>query len=311
VAFAQANGLKTGQELGKSGINNALMLVDLENDFRDKRKDQTHGGRLPVQGNDDAVLRGAVRLINGTVESFYNALFCTQDGHPPLHVSFASCWRDRHGNPLDIAQYGGAACMTLHDEKKAVFRCYGFNADGPYDIGYYRRMFDPMDSVEYWRHLQNTGQGDIWVFATHCLLGTDGVNMHPLMMEAVQFFCGARSIQPHIFFKGHIANTDWFGGLRPCRPDASHAQGNWQTEIIDTFQNFDNIDFFGVAEDFCVYHTEGQVMEAFQGTQYFNKLRFVTDGTAPIVPGAQHVQDQNEQARQLGVRFITHDAPLR
>ncbi len=301
IAYAKQKGLRTAQALMKAGIANAMMLTDLQGDFRDH-------GRLPVTGTDNVVLRMCVRLLNGTAEEHFTGVMFSLDGHPVNHISYGYYWRDRDGNPLDLTQRK-AACLTLVDENKAVFKAYGFQPDGTtIDLGYYQAKYDPKDTVVYWKHLQSTGQGDIWVFAQHCTLGTDGVNLHPLLAETIAFMSGARALQPMIISKGHIAGTDWFGPLQPCRPDPSHPQGGLQTEALDFFQRFGTVEFCGVAEDFCDFHMKAQVMANLPGTAFFPKMRFLQDGTAPIVPNSPHVKEQNERAHREGVIFINHDA---
>ncbi len=303
LEFGLNRRLKSAAHLMKEGIAHLMMMTDLQSDFRDE-------GRLAVKGTDEVVLRTCVRLINGTVEDFYTGLMFSLDGHPPYHTSFDYYWRDKDGHALNLSKLGGAAILNLVDEKKCVFEALAFGPQGPYSIGFYQARFDIKDSVEYWKYLQKTGQGPIWVFNSHCVIATDGVNLHPLLAETIAFICGARSLQPTIISKGHLANTDWFGPLEPCRPDTKHAQGGFQKGIIDTMKLFETVEFVGVAEDFCDYNMKRQTIKDLTGTPYLGKLRFITDGTAPIIPNAKHVVEQNDQARVAGVKFIDHDTPF-
>lgn len=298
--YALKVGLQSAHARRKAGVKNAAMLVDLEEDFRDK-------GRLPVIGTDAVVLRMCARLINGTIEEHYSGLVASQDGHPENHRSFDRYWRDAKGVPLDLSVLK-AAIFTLEDRKQAVFKAV-HAATGDV-LGYYQAHFDPQDTVAYWDHLQATGQGPIWVFATHCVLRTDGVNMHPMLAETISFMSGALSMEPQLVFKGHLSDTDWFGAFSPCRPDTSHPQGGFQKDVIEGFKEFDTVEFAGVAEDFCVYHTKQQALDALAGTLYLEKFRFISDGTAPIVPGATHVAAQNNAALASGVKFINTDTPF-
>ena len=303
IEYAGKHGLISAQKLIMEGRASAAMLTDLQNDFRPN-------GRLPVIGTDDVILRSCVRLINGTVTDFFGGVIISKDGHPPNHISFDIYWRDQKGNPLDLRQRK-AACLTLVDKSRAVFRAYGFDPDGSIvELGHFQAHYDPRDAVEYWQHLQDTGQGDIWVFDIHCLLTGDGSNIHPLLEETIAFMVGARSLQPTIIHKGHISNTDWFGPLEPCRPDPDHPQGSFNKEVIDEFKRFVSVEFSGVAEDFCDFYMKAQALAKLAGTEYSEKLRFVEDGTAPIIPNAAHVQKQNEEARKQGVKFIKHDTPF-
>jgi nicotinamidase-related amidase len=313
IEYGLAHQLKPAAQLIREGVASAIMCTDLQEDFRPQ-------GRLPVKGTDDVVWRVCQRIVQGVADGFYGGIIFSLDGHPPFHISYDYYWRDAKGQPLDLSKHGGAAILALEDEAKAVFKVTAFDAVGkPYEVGFYQARFDPKDSVAYWKHLQATNQGPIWVFVPHCMIGTDGFNLHPLLAETIAFACGARSMQPTVIHKGHISRTDWFGPLEPCRPDPNHPQGGFQKEVIDamkgarvgsTLHEFRTVEFAGVAEDFCDYFMKLQVMDNLEGTSFMTKLRFISDGTAPIVPNAARVVQLNERARRAGIKFITHDTPF-
>lgn len=306
VEFRKHHNLRTAAELEKAGISNIAMLTDLQFDFRPE-------GRLPVMGTDDVVLRCCARLLNGTIGAdYYTGYVYSQDGHIPFHISWGTRWRKMDGSPFDL-RVNKAAVLDLYDENKGIFKATCFNpADGsPIDMGYIQSMLNIKDTVNYWRYLQQTNQGPVWIFANHCKLGTDGVNLHPLLAETLAFIEGARFVAPVPVSKGHIRDTDWFGPLEPCRPDPSHPQGGFQKAIVDLFATATGrVEFFGVAEDFCNFNMQKQVMRFFDGTPFFNQMAFATDGTAAIVPNAPHVLALYDEARDKGVHFFTHDEPF-
>ncbi len=97
----------------------------------------------------------------------------------------------------------------------------------------------------------------------------------------------------------------------PCRPISGHPQGSFQKQVVDDFfKPVDTAEFAGVAEDFCDFNMKKQTMDYLTGTEFMSKLRFITDGTAPIIPNAPHVVAQNEKAKKEGVQFITHETPF-
>lgn len=299
--YRRQHQLATADELTKKGVSNISMLTDLQEDFRPS-------GRLPVMGTDDVVLRVAARLLNGTVSDYFTGVVWSQDGHPDWHISYSARWRDLQGNPFDLRK-NKAAVLDLIDDKNGIFRATCFNPqDGsPIDMGPIQSMINIKDTIAYWNYLQQTKQGPIWVFATHCKMGTDGVNLHPLLVEVLAFMSGARMIGTVPLAKGHIRDTDWFGPLQPCRPDPNHPQGGLQKAILDLFEQANRVEFNGVAEDFCDYNMKRQCLEYFAGTSFFPRMAFCVDGTAPIVPNAAHVQVQNNEARSKGVVFFQHD----
>lgn len=279
-------------------------LTDLQEDFRDN-------GRLPVKGTDDVVLRTCARLINGFHSGHYAGVKCSQDGHPMVHISFGTYFRGQDGLPFDL-RTRKVSILSLEDEKRAIFKatCFDPTNGSPVDAGYVQPIYNTKDIITYYRYLESTGQLPMWAFTEHCVLGTDGVNFHPLLVETLAYVSGLRTFVPGIVNKGHIITTDWFGPLEPCCPDASHPQGGFQKDVVDGMKRFRTVEFFGVAEDFCDYNMKKQTMRYLDGTEYLPKLRFVEDGTAPIIPNAAHVVDQNKKARAAGVKFIRHDTPF-
>jgi len=304
--FRRQHKLKTAGELEREGVSNLVMLTDLQHDFRP-------GGRLPVSGTDNVVLRACARLLNGTIGTdYYTQFVYSQDGHVPYHISYATRWRMKNGEPFDL-RTNKAAVLNLVDENRGIFQatCFDPTDGSPIDMGYIQSIINVKVTVDYWHHLEVTGQGPIWVFANHCKLGTDGVNLHPLLAETLAFIEGARLVAPVPLTKGHIRDTDWFGPLEPCRPDPGHPQGGFQKAIVDLFAQVEGwVEFFGVAEDFCDFNMKKQTMRFFKGTPFFQQMAFATDGTAPIVPNASQVLALNDEARSQGVRFFTHDEPF-
>ena len=232
----------------------------------------------------------------------------SQDGHPWVHCSFGTYYRTKDGYPFDLS-IRKASILEMVDDQRCLFKatCFDPSDGSPVDMGIVQPIYDIKDRISYYQHLDSTGQLPMWEFAEHCVLGTNGVNFHPLLVETLAYVSGLRTFVPGMVFKGHIIGTDWFGPLEPCRPDADHSQGGFQKDVVDGFKRYRTVEFSGVAEDFCDYYMKRQTMTYLEGTEYMEKLRFVEDGTAPIIPDTPHVQDQNAKARAAGIRFIKHD----
>lgn len=304
--------LESFRKLEGKGIKNAMMITDGQQDFRDN-------GRLAVMGMDNGVLKTCARIINGVYAGYYTGLIYSLDQHHPFHISSGLYWYDKDENPMDLSgSYKAAQLYEILDRDMGIFKARVFESDGtPKDYSYFRSVNNDkiqnkdeetvLDTVDYFESLRDSGQGPIWVFAEHCKIGTDGMSLHPLIAETIEWACAARKIQPHVIWKGHIANTDWFGPFRPCRVDNSHPDGQLKKYVLDSMKHYNNIDFVGWAEDFCDYYAKNQVLKYMQDTEHIEKLVFVKDCTSPIVPDTEHVIKQNEEAEKKGVRFITHD----
>ena len=282
----------------KAGRANLLIGIDFERDF-------TEDGRLPVKGTYDDLTRFCLRLLRGTYEEHYTHLMFSIDGHPPHTIHSDSWWEDEAGNPPNV--HPVPMQMELQDAARRLFR--GLFPDGTPTGKYFRpTVMRKYTTEEYAPHLQKTGQGNIWVFADHCHLGTDGVCLPPLLVEVIEFVCAARKIQPIFVHKGHIAQTDWFGAFEPCMPIPSHPQGGLQTTLLDVIRDCQTTDIGGEADDFCVANTMLQVERYFGGEpDVLRRIRFLTDCTSAIVPQSPFLAARRMEMAQKGITVINHD----
>ena len=111
---------------------NALILVDLQNDF-------LPGGALAVAGGD-RVIAVANRLAHG-----HPLVIATQDWHPPGHSSFASMW------PVHCVQNTEGAEFAPGLDVRAIHHVFQKGADPAIDS--YSGFFDN-------GHQKSTGLGD-------------------------------------------------------------------------------------------------------------------------------------------------------
>ncbi len=301
MEFARNLATVTAERLQTRGAGTLAVLTDLLQDFRDR-------GRLPVKGADAVVFRVCLRLIYGVTEGDLAGVIAAIDGHPFGHISFDSSWIGSNGKPIDLSNHGKAGLLTLDSKEKATFRLHVFNPDGTTRVlDTCVPAVDPQDAVLYYQYLRASGQGDIWVFVPHCIIGTDGTNFHPLLAETLAFCSGVRQFDPHIINKGYLRDTDWFGPLQACRPNSKTGEGMINNDAISLMKRFSAIEFMGVAEDFCELGMRRVALDTLDVRGYDGVIRFITDGTAPIVPEADHVTEFYELARNKGVKFITHD----
>lgn len=293
-------GIASASEQIKKGDCHLSLGIDYEDDF------MPHG-RLPVQGMYEDVERYCDRLIKGICEEYYTHIMKTFDKHPPHVVHGDTWWADEFGNPPNLSL---PVTMTLDDPnpKKPAFKCN-------YLDGSPSKIFFPTTmrkhTIKYWNHLNATGQGDIWVFTSHCREGTNGINLPGALVEVIEWAAAARYIQPIYLYKGMIAEVDWFGPFRPCMDVPNHPQGGLQTQYLDIIKACKTTDIAGEAEDFCVNWGVRQVLDYFGNEpDVLKTIRFIGDCTSAIVPGSQVVKDLHDVMGKSGVKVITHNEPF-
>lgn len=301
---AREEGRKAGvapvKEQIKKGNRHLLIGIDYELDFADD-------GRLPVKGMYDDLARFCERVIKGVLEEYHTDYIFSFDKHPPHVIHGDTWWKDELGNPPDLTL---PVQMRLDDPnpRRPVFMCNYL--DG--------RKSNPVfpttmkaHTLTYAKHLQATGQGDIWVFTSHCREGTDGVCLPAALMEIIEWASVARGIQPIYLYKGMIAEVDWFGPFRPCMDVPTHPQGGLQTQYLDYIKACKTTEFAGEAEDFCVNWGVRQALEYYGGQpDILKRINFIGNCTSAIVPNSQVVKDLHAFMDEKGINVITHDAPF-
>ena len=148
---------KVSRQLKRGAPRNLLIGIDYEDDFSDR-------GRLPVKGTFDDAARFGERIIRGVLEEHDSDYIFTIDIHSSEVIHGDTWWRDEMGNPPDVTL---PLFMALVDDNpnRPVFEANWVD-------GRPKKKFSPRHmsahTVHYSKHLVATGQGYIWVFASHC-----------------------------------------------------------------------------------------------------------------------------------------------
>lgn len=281
------------KQKAKTGESRLLLDIDGESDFAEK-------GRLPVAGTFADLARLGERIIRGVIEEFYTDFLFTIDKHPPFHISLPPWWRNVDTDEMPQLE-GDPMILSLVDDnaKRPVFNglhvVSGRNVKyTPYRSVNLKTATGENHAVVYHNHLIANKEPGIWAFATHCIEGTDGINIIPELAELIAWAAAARDIQPMYLYKGMLAQVDFFGPFRPCMDVADHAQGSWQTAYLDMIASCNVIDVAGEAEDFCVRYAVQQLIEYYRDhvgrPDVLDRIRFIGDCTSPIVPGGPAVK---------------------
>jgi nicotinamidase-related amidase len=164
---------------------------------------------------------------------------------------------------------------------------------------------------QYIPHLATTGQSPLMIWPAHCRQDNAGASLNPALVEVLEWASAARFIQPVHIYKGHIAETDWYGAFEPCMPVPSHPQGQIQTNILEMVGKVATTEIAGEAQDFCVKETTRQVLRYYQkSSTVLSTIAFMQDGTSPIIPDSSEAGGPTPNADfmaemvRLGVKLI-------
>ena len=291
---------KVTRQLKRGGDRHLLIGIDQEVDFGDK-------GRLPVTGTYADIERFGERVIRGALEEHDTDYIFTIDIHPATVIHGDGWYTDDQGNPpaVDLPMWME---LVNDSETNPVFE--GHWVDGRPTKKFRPRLMRK-HTYKYAKHLQATGQGNIWVFTAHCREGSNGISLIPALMELIEWASVARGVQPMFMYKGMIAEVDWFGPFRPCMDVPGHPQGGLQTKYLDIIGDCKSTQIAGEAEDFCVNAGVLQVLEYYgKKPDILKRISFLGDCTSAIVPGSDVVKNLHKVMKEKNVQVVKHDAPF-
>lgn len=124
------------------------------------------------------------------------------------------------------------------------------------------------------------------VFPPHCVQGTEGVNVYPVLQEALN------KVETPITYltKGNLADKEEFSIFQ------NEENGAVLTKLIND-NKYEGIDICGIASDYCVYETAKDLLNIYPA----NQVRIATNCIASVSDDQKLVDFMNE----TGVQAIT------
>jgi len=208
----------------------ALLLVDFQVDFCHPK------GNLYLPGALDDVKRTA-SFIYRNLDAI-TTLIVSIDSHLPNHIFFAPWWIDEfgeHPEPFTIIRYA--------------------------DIVNHRwiPMHDHVASAEYVKFLEENGRHALCIWPYHCLLGTQGKMVMPMIADALVYHSIARTTNPIYIEKGTTATSEYYGVFFPEVPLSNHHQVEINQKLLDVLSHHDRVYVAGQAKSHCVLETLKQL----------------------------------------------------
>lgn len=229
-------------------------MVDFQNDFCDPR------GALFVPGADQDCVRVAEFLR--VHAAHVDALYVSCDRHPRMHVAHPCFWRSLTGDALGPFD-------TVSFERLRSGACV------PVRVGYVQTVAGYLAFRAY------TGKGPLYLWPEHCVRGSWGQAVHPLIVEAVRFWQRAhRTRHPQFFFKGENPCVEQFSVLSS---EYLASQGTADSLFVKRCQMLrahERIFVAGEALSHCVVCT----LQDMQRAGVLSRVSLLKDGSS-VVPG--------------------------
>jgi nicotinamidase-related amidase len=264
-----------------------LLLIDVQKDFCFPE------GALYVGGRSG---RGAIE-DNERIASFIyrnvgnlNTITTTMDTHFAFQIFFPAFWVDGKAHQ-EIATGDIMSGRMMPNPAMARWLC-----NGNYAWLVEQTRF-------YCQELEKAGKYKLYLWPPHCILGSDGHALSPVVHEARMFHAFTRGSQSYVEVKGGHPLTENYSVLRPevlMRHDGQPlAQRN--TAFLKTLLQSDAVVIAGQAASHCVKSTIDDLLDEIVAYDQAlaRKVYILTDCmSAVVVPGAVDFTDQAEAAMQ-------------
>lgn len=233
-----------------------LITIDPQVDFCDPK------GALFVTGADKDMERLAA-FINANQQRI-SEIHCTLDSHQVIHIAHPIFWVNSKGeNPKPFT------LISDDDVRNGTWR--------PFHPGLQAHAQNYVDT------LKKNGRYILCIWPPHCLIGTRGHAVSPLVSDALVAWETKTINRVNFITKGSNFLTEHYSGVMADVPDDADPTTKLNTGLIDTLLEADEILITGEALSHCVANTIRDIANNF-GDDNIKKFVLLED-TSSNVPG--------------------------
>ncbi|MBI4136645.1 hypothetical protein HY469_01130 [Candidatus Roizmanbacteria bacterium] len=273
----------------------ALIVVDMQWDF-------VHpAGALYVPGSQDDVAR-LVDFIYRNIEDI-TSVYASLDTHNVYQIFYDTWWK-----------------YADSEERPAPFTMISVNNRGEAVDMNGRRVLPVIDPVwslgTYLPQLKSRAQKDLMIWPYHCMQGSMGHNLMPVLSEVFAFYAAARLSQVNFLVKGTCPQVEHYGIFAPEVPYPKDPNGGINTAVLDAIATHDLIYVAGEAKSHCVLETMKQLTRYFQSQpDVVRKIRFLVDCTSsvvhPTVDFETIAKSELAKMERQGVQLVNSQDPIK
>ena len=238
-----------------------LLGIDPQVDFCDGPAN----GALPVKGAWDDLTRLAAMVDR--LGPKIDDIDITLDSHRTVDIAHPAWWVDSQGrNPPPFT------LITAAQIEAGIWT--------PRNPGWRKR------SLDYAKALEASGKYALFIWPEHCLIGSPGHAVHPLLFKALQNWEKTQFAMVNYVTKGSNPFTEHYSAIAAEVPDPSDPATLLNVGLIDALRDSDVILIAGQALSHCVRATVTDIADNI-GAEHVKKFVLLEDATSPVaaVPG--------------------------
>ncbi|HRZ51546.1 MAG TPA: isochorismatase family protein [Candidatus Contendobacter sp.] len=254
-----------------------FLIIDPQNDFSDAPE-----AALPVPG-----ARADAERLADLLDRLGNriaAIHVTLDTHQLVDISHPIFWRGANDQPPPPFTQ-----ITVADVERGVWRA--FNPE------------HQTRALAYVRALRDNGRYTLTLWPPHCLVGTWGHGVMPVMAGALRRWEETRFDRVSYVTKGHNPWTEHYSAVRADVPDPDDPGTQLNTRLIQTLERADRVALSGQALSHCVANTVRDIADCL-GPKGIRKLVLIEDTSSPV-PGFEDLAARFlADLRQRGMQTV-------
>ena len=256
---------------------NILFIIDPQNDFHP-------GGTLAVPGSNEDSSRIAELIRNNA--SKIDEIYVSLDSHHRIHIAHSVFWTNdsgEHPNPFTL--------ITHEDVQNGLWK--------PVDSSL-------LEYVKgYTRSLEAKGRFVVCIWPEHCLIGTPGHAVVPVLNDALQEWVKTQMKTIQYIHKGMNCLTEMYSALAAEVPVIDDSSTHLNQDLIDTLHTADTVLICGEAKSHCVNYTMRDLADHWN--KDMSALVLLSNCTS-AVPGFEESAERFESDMEgLGCRILQHD----
>lgn len=256
-----------------------------------------HDGELYVAGADDDMRRLAAFILR--LGSKIDDIDVTLDSHYPLHIAHPRWF-------LNVNDATEVLPFSIIEEEGGEFHAAQYQSDGSLQrYGKYRTVVPSFTrwTVDYLRSLKTAGRYGHMIWPYHCLIGSPGHNVVPVLFEAINSWAEQRGAAFASFLtKGSNYRTEHFSAVQAEVVDPKSPSTNINDGFIKKLMEADQILIAGEALSHCVANTVRDIANYFQDDTFIKKVVLLEDASSNVggleFLGEQFVTDMKARGMQ-------------
>ncbi len=267
---------------------NALLIIDAQNDFCDKK------GSLYVKGAEDDMNRVASFIMRNMDE--LDSIILTLDSHRVIDISHPAGWVDENGNPISSSGFVPISHQDILDGK-------------------YTWTINPMWPKTYTEKIEASKNFTHLIWPEHCIIGTWGHNIFPAVADAVHAWERKRGGVGGAEYvtKGSNPLTEHFGAFQAQVPIDNQPGTQPNIRLLNALTLHSTLFVCGEARSHCVVSSCQQILDL--APELGPKMVILEDcmSDVPSPPGvdfSQNFPPIAERGRKMGMRFQKSTDPI-